>query len=110
MARHSLATAGNGQRPAAPPDPAARYGLEDDLVDVVGERLLPAPELLRVLLDFVRPALEDHGEWDDASELVDRLLKEGTGAARQREAFEREDRLEDVVDFVVEATKAPDGG
>jgi carboxylate-amine ligase len=89
---------------------AARYGLEDDLVDVVGERSLPAPELLRVLLDFVRPALEDHGEWDDVSELVDRLLKEGTGAARQREAFEREDRLEDVVDFVVEATKAPGGG
>ncbi len=86
---------------------AARYGLEDDLVDVVGERSLPAPELLGVVLDFVRSALEDHGEWELVSELVERLLKEGTGAARQRQAFEREGRLEDVVDFVVEETRAP---
>ena len=34
----------------------ARYGLERDLVDVVGEQSLPAAELLQALLDFVRPS------------------------------------------------------
>jgi carboxylate-amine ligase len=88
---------------------AARYGLDDDLVDVVGERSLPARELLQLLLDFVRPGLEDHDEWDVVSNLVERVLADGTGAARQRRAFERAGRLEDVVDFTVEATTAPSG-
>jgi carboxylate-amine ligase len=88
---------------------AARFGLEGELVDVVGERAVPASELLETLLDFLRPALEDHGEWEDVSDLVDRLVKDGTGAARQRQAFERAGELEDVVDFVVDATRTPPG-
>lgn len=89
---------------------AARFGLEGELVDVVGERSVPASELLETLLDFLRPALDDHGEWDVVSDLVDRLVKDGTGAARQRQAFERAGELEDVVDFVVDATRTPPGG
>ena len=88
---------------------AARFGLEGELVDVVGERSVPASELLETLLDFLRPALDDHGEWDVVSDLVDRLVKDGTGAARQRQAFERAGELEDVVDFVVDATRTPPG-
>ncbi len=87
----------------------ARYGLEDDLVDVLGERSLPAPDLLHVLLDFVRPVLEDHDEWDVVSGLVERVVEDGTGAARQRRAFERAGRLEDVVDLAVEAATARPG-
>ena len=86
---------------------AARYGLEGDLIDVVGERSLPAPDLLHTLLEFVRPALEEHGEWGLVCGLIKRVLAEGTGAARQRRACESGRHLEDVVDFVVEATTAP---
>ena len=89
---------------------AARYGLERDLVDVVGEQSLPAAELLQALLDFVRPVLDDHGEWDVVSGLVERVVEIGTGAARQRRVFESGRQLEDVVDFVVDATTAPAGG
>ena len=88
---------------------AARYGVEGDLVDVVGEQSLPAREMIRVFLDFIGPALEEHREWDVVTGLVDHVLEDGSGAARQRRAFEQAGRLEDVVDFVVEATVRRDG-
>ena len=68
---------------------AARFGLDGDLVDAVAERSLPATELLQTLLDCVRWDLEQHDEWAVVSDLVGRVIKAGTGAARQRRAFER---------------------
>lgn len=88
---------------------AARFGLDGDLVDAVAERSLRATELLQTLLDCVRSDLEQHDEWDVVSDLVGRVIKAGTGAARQRRAFERAGHLEDVVDFVVDATAAAPG-
>ncbi|MBW3611200.1 MAG: carboxylate-amine ligase [Actinobacteria bacterium] len=88
---------------------AARYGMDGDLVDVVEERSVPAPEMLDTLLDSIRPALEDHDEWELVAGLVHQIVRGGTGAARQRRAFERAHRLEDVVDFVVDATTSPAG-
>ncbi len=88
---------------------AARYGLEEDLIDVVGERSVPAPDMLETLLGFIRPALEEHDECEIVSGLVDQIVQRGTGAARQRRAFDRAHRLEDVVDFVVESTRCPAG-
>ncbi len=83
---------------------AARYGLDGDLVDVVGERSVPPAEMLDILLGFIRPALEEHDEWAIVSGLVHQVVGRGTGAARQRRAFETAHRLEDVVDFVVDST------
>ena len=83
---------------------AARYGLEGELVDVVGERLLPAPEMVQRLLAHVRPALEEHGDWDEVASLVERTTAIGTGAARQRQVFRASGRMEDVVAFVVGET------
>ncbi len=88
---------------------AARYGLDGDLVDVVGERSVPGPETLDTLLGFIRPALEEHDEWEVVSGLTHQVVQRGTGAARQRRAFERARRLEDVVDFVVDATTSSAG-
>ncbi len=88
---------------------AARFGLDEDLVDVMAERSVPASELLHTLLDFARPGLDEHGEWDVVSGLVERVVETGTGAARQRGAFKRAGELEDVVDFVVDATTATPG-
>lgn len=83
---------------------AARYGLEGELVDVCAGCSLPGPDLIWSLLSHVRPALEDQGEWDHVHSLVERVVRDGTGATRQRRAYQRAGRLEDVVDLVVRET------
>jgi carboxylate-amine ligase len=83
---------------------AARYGVSADLIDVVGARAVPASALVQDLLTLVRPYLEDDGDWDEVSAVVERTLHEGTGAVRQRGAFARFGRLEDVVDMVTVTT------
>lgn len=83
---------------------AARYGLDADLIDVEGGRALPAREMIEKLLGLLRPALEDHGEWDEVSALVREVTERGNGATRQREALARNNRYEDVVDLIVAET------
>ncbi len=83
---------------------AARHGLDADLVDVETERTVPAREVVEDLLSFTRPALEEHGDWEEVSTLVNETLKRGNGARRQRRAYERAGRLEGVVDMLVEET------
>jgi len=83
---------------------ASRYGLDAELVDVEAGRAVPAQEVIEKLLAFVRPALEEHGDWKEVSALVHATLEQGNGARRQRRAYERARRLEDVVDMLVEET------
>lgn len=83
---------------------AARYGLEEDLIDVSAECAVPARELVEKFLAFVRPSLEEYGDWDEVSAIVRETMQRGTGATRQREAYKRTGRLEDVVDLIVAET------
>ncbi|HXL41464.1 MAG TPA: carboxylate-amine ligase [Actinomycetota bacterium] len=83
---------------------AARYGVEGDLVDVVERRSMPARKMVAALLDYVGPALDEFGERDEVTGLVDATLRDGTGAVRQRRAFARAGRPKDVVDYIVEQT------
>ena len=83
---------------------AARYGLEGELIDAGAKAARPAGEVVESLLAFVRPALESFGEWAEVEGLVRRTLAEGNGAARQRRAYAKAQRFEDVVDMVVEET------
>jgi glutamate---cysteine ligase / carboxylate-amine ligase len=83
---------------------AARYGLSEELVDVVALRPIPAQKLIEQLLTFVRSALEAEGDWDEISSLVQQVLQSGNGAARLRKVYQRTGRLEDVVDFMIEET------
>ncbi len=85
---------------------AARFGLAGTLIDVVGQALVPAETMVRRLLAYVRPALEEHGDWDEIGALVEQTLRRGTSAARQRRAFRRRGALTDVVDLVVAETAA----
>ena len=89
---------------------AARYGLGAELIDVEAGRAVPAAEMIEKLLTFLRPALEEHGEWDEISGLARETIKRGTGAERQREAYARAGRLEDVVDLIVAETAKGTGG
>ena len=83
---------------------AARDGLEGMLVDPVAGRAVPAPELVDALLRFVRPALEDLGEWDEVAALAHATLAGGNGATRQRTVYRRAGRPEDVVDLLIAET------
>ncbi|HEY9602183.1 MAG TPA: carboxylate-amine ligase [Allocoleopsis sp.] len=83
---------------------AARYGLDEELIDISTLTAVPARELVETFLSFVRPSLEDAGEWDEISSIVYETMQRGTGATRQREAYKRAGRLEDVVDLIVEET------
>jgi carboxylate-amine ligase len=83
---------------------AARYGLDADLIDVAAERAVPARQIVETLLAFVRPSLEEHGDWDEVSSVVQETMRRGTGTTRQRQVYERTGRLEDVVDLIVRET------
>ncbi|SCG53139.1 carboxylate-amine ligase [Micromonospora coxensis] len=84
---------------------AAHDGLEGDGVDLTNGELRPAWELLDRLVDRVRPALEEHGDLAEVTDLLGGLRRHGTGAARQRAVFARTGRLEDVVADVARQTR-----
>jgi carboxylate-amine ligase len=83
---------------------AARYGLDGELIDVDACESRPAPEVVGALLAFLRTDLEDHGEWDEVSGLVERTLAQGNGARRQREVYRRTGSLRAVVKWLLEET------
>jgi carboxylate-amine ligase len=68
---------------------AARFGLEAQLVDPATGEIVRVPEMARRLLAFLRPVLEDEGDWEEVRELLGRVLTEGNGAVRQRRALAR---------------------
>jgi len=85
---------------------AARHGLDGDLLDVEASRAVPARTLIAKLVGFLRPALEEQGDWEDVTSLLEATLVRGNGANRQRRAFARRQQLEDVVDLVIAETSA----
>jgi carboxylate-amine ligase len=76
-------------------------------VDLETARAIPAREMIAKVLTFIRPALEEDGDWEEVAVLVRETLEHGNGASRQRRAYERAGRLEDVVDTLRET--APGG-
>ncbi len=84
---------------------ASRFGLDGELIDVHARRSIPAAGMIEPLRAFLRPALEDAGQWDEVSALVRQTIEGGNGAKRQRAAFARSGRFEDVVDRIVEETR-----
>lgn len=76
---------------------AARDGLAGQLVHLPERRLAPATEVIHSTLHRLRPALEEHGDWAEVSELVAAILAEGNGAQRQRAAYLRSGRTPEVV-------------
>lgn len=83
---------------------AARYGIEKELVDVVEQRSLPATAIIENLLSILRPALEAEKNWDEVEGQVRETIRRGNGALRQRNIYQQQKRLEDVVDFMVAET------
>ncbi len=85
---------------------ASRYGLADRLLDPVTHALRPAREVLSRLVELVADRLEATGDGDRVARGVERVLG-GTGASRQRAAYERTGSIEGVVDDLVARTADP---
>jgi carboxylate-amine ligase len=85
---------------------AARYGMTGALVHPVSWELVPASEAVRALAESVGPALEGVGDGALVEEGLGRIATNGTGARRQRQAFERTGELRGVVDDLVARTVA----
>jgi carboxylate-amine ligase len=65
---------------------AARYGIDGTLLDPTTSRPRSAREVVRGVLEHVRPGLEAHDDWALVHGQVERILERGTGAAWQRRA------------------------
>ncbi|HVW32655.1 MAG TPA: glutamate--cysteine ligase [Acidimicrobiia bacterium] len=116
LVRAVAVTAARDERQGAPPVAvrpellraatwrAARYGINGELVDVPARRALPARTLITALLERLRPALEDFGDWDEVNGLVNDRLSGGTAADRQRAVFAATGDHRAVLRSIVEAT------
>jgi gamma-glutamyl:cysteine ligase YbdK (ATP-grasp superfamily) len=87
---------------------ASRHELDAELVDAEVARVISAREMIEKVFTFARPALEEDGDWEEVAVLVREKLEHGNGASRQRRAYERAGRLEDIVDTLIRET-APGG-
>ncbi|WP_219470925.1 carboxylate-amine ligase [Nonomuraea rhizosphaerae] len=85
---------------------AARSGMEGELVDPVEGVPRPAAEVVRRMVDGLRPQLEETGDWALVSELAQDVIRGGSSAARQRQAFARRGNLADVVDLLLDETRS----
>jgi len=83
---------------------SARDGLEGMGVDPAQREVLPMRELANRLVEALRPALEQAGDADTCGELLAVVLRRNSGASRQRRAFNRRQRLTDVVDLLTAQT------
>jgi carboxylate-amine ligase len=84
---------------------AARHGLDGELVDLPGQRPVPARELARRLYDRLREHAQDLGSGAELEGILD-LVERGNGAHRQRVVFEANHDYAEVLREIVAATSA----
>ena len=89
---------------------AARYGLTGDLLDPATKAPVSARDAVGSLVADVRDALESTGDLDLVRDGTERLLRDGTGAERQRAVFRASGSLAAVVDDAVRRTVARPAG
>ncbi|MEE3066148.1 MAG: glutamate--cysteine ligase [Actinomycetota bacterium] len=84
---------------------AAHDGLSGDLLDSANQhRAVPARQQLDALVQWVRPALDELGEFDRATAELDRIMAQGNGAMRQRMVWQQRGDMMDVIDHAAAAT------
>lgn len=82
---------------------AARYGVDDALVDVCGRMTRPAGGVVTDLLATLGDDLVEHDEWGVVESTVKTVLARGCGSTRQREALQA-GGFKAVVDLAVAET------
>ncbi|KUG55397.1 carboxylate--amine ligase [Kocuria rosea subsp. polaris] len=83
---------------------AGAAGVEGALISPGSGAPAPAAEVVAQLLDLVRPVLAQWGEAGQVEAVVAGILRDGSGARRQRAAFAARQDPRDVVRAALEAT------
>lgn len=83
---------------------ASRDGLDAQLIDPATGHPAPAGEAITALVQTLRPVLTEYGEEAVVDSVVAEMLRSGTGARRQREAYAVRRDLRDVVVAALEIT------
>ena len=82
---------------------ASRYGIEGKMIDFGKETEVDTHVLIEELLDFVDDVVDELGSRKEI-ENVRNMLKNGTGADRQLEVFNKTNDLNKVVDYIIDQT------
>ncbi len=82
---------------------ASRYGLDGKLIDFGKQEELDTRSLIIELLDFIDDVVDQLGS-RYAINYVHTILKNGTGADRQLEVFNKSGNLSSVVDYITQQT------
>ena len=85
--------------------PAARHGLDGDLFDPRERRSVPVSRLVDGLLTELEKPLRELGDLDLVTAGVERVLREGNGAARQRAALAQRE-LGAVLELVAQPVRS----
>ncbi|MET8145341.1 carboxylate--amine ligase/circularly permuted type 2 ATP-grasp protein [Sphaerisporangium sp. NPDC005288] len=85
---------------------AARSGMEGALVDPADGTARPAAEVIRRMLDDLRPQLSATGDWEAVTTLAEYAIGRGSSADRQRQILAHGGTFADVVDRLVAATRS----
>jgi carboxylate-amine ligase len=83
---------------------AAREGLTGYGIDLTSDLVIPAPDLLGLLVCHIRSALEELGEYRAVVAVLTNVLRCGNGASRQRRAFRKRNRVSDVTAIAAQST------
>jgi carboxylate-amine ligase len=83
---------------------AAREGLTGHGIDLTSDLVVPAPDLLGLLVYHVRSALEELGEYGAAVAMLTTIVRCGNGASRQRRALRIRNLVSDVTAMAAEST------
>ena len=83
---------------------AAREGLTGHGIDLTSDLVVPAPDLLGLLVCHVRSALEELGEYRAAVAMLTEVLRCGNGASRQRRALRKRNHVSDVIATAAQST------
>ncbi len=83
---------------------AARYGIEGKLIDFGREQEVDFRVLVTELLAFINDVVDDLGSREEINYVLN-ILQNGTGADRQRKAWDgTEEGFKKVVDLIIEET------
>ena len=83
---------------------AAREGLTGHGIDLTSDLVVPAPDLLGLLVCHVRSALEELGEYHAAVAMLTEVVGCGNGASRQRRALRIRNHVSDVIAMAAQST------
>ena len=84
---------------------AARFGLDEKLIDLGKKIEVPTTALIVELLEFIEDAAVELGVVEEIS-YVHEIFRRRTGADRQLQVYEQTGSLQDVVRYVIEETEA----